>query len=151
VSDIVAASGIPGSALELEITESVAMANPESVIPVLDKLRKQGILIAIDDFGTGYSSLSYLKRLPVSYLKIDKSFVDGLPLNLEDVNIVQAIIALAKSLELRLIAEGVEREEQREFLAAAGCEEMQGYLYSRPLSGADLLARYGTPATNAPD
>jgi EAL domain-containing protein (putative c-di-GMP-specific phosphodiesterase class I) len=143
VAQVLERSGLPGSALEIEITESVAMANPEAVIPVLAQLRKLGLLIAIDDFGTGYSSLSYLKRLPVSYVKIDKSFVDGLPANVEDANIVQAIIALARSLDLALIAEGVENDAQRQFLSDAGCEEMQGYLYSRPLPQAEILARYG--------
>jgi sensor c-di-GMP phosphodiesterase-like protein len=101
--------------------------------------------IAIDDFGTGYSSLAYLKRLPVDRLKIDKSFVDNLPDDEEDNAISKAVIALAKSLNLKLIAEGVENKKQKEFLVENGCQHIQGYYYSKPLSKDDMelfLARF---------
>ena len=119
--------------LELEVTESQIMNHPEDAIAVLNKLRNMGIELAIDDFGTGYSSLSYLKRLPIGKLKIDKTFICGLPDDEEDVGIAKAVIALAKSLKLSVIAEGVETQEQRDFLVKHGCDNIQGYYYSKPL------------------
>ncbi|MBE0514001.1 EAL domain-containing protein [Sulfurimonas sp.] len=119
--------------LELEVTEGEIMKNPQSAIEILNKISQMGIELAVDDFGTGYSSLSYLKRLPIDKLKIDKSFVDGLPDNEEDVGIARAIIALAQSLKLEVIAEGVETKEQRDFLIQNGCTNIQGYYYSKPL------------------
>jgi diguanylate cyclase (GGDEF)-like protein len=124
--------------LELEVTEGEIMKNPQNAIDVLNTISDMGIELAIDDFGTGYSSLSYLKRLPIDKLKIDKSFVDGLPNNEDDASITRAIIALAKSLKLRLIAEGVETKEQKEFLVENGCEHIQGYYYSKPLSAQEM-------------
>jgi len=124
--------------IELEVTESQIMKNPDNSITILKKLSELGISIAIDDFGTGYSSLTYLKRLPISKLKIDKSFVDNLPQDSEDVAISQAIISLCKSLNLKVIAEGVETKEQKEFLVKNGCKFIQGYLYSRPLCVDDM-------------
>lgn len=126
-------SGFDPKYLELEVTESQIMQNPESAISALSNIQAMGISIAIDDFGTGYSSLSYLKRLPIDKLKIDKSFVDDLPSDAEDVAIVKAIIALAHSLNINLIAEGVETQEQKTFLLEEGCHYIQGYLYSKPL------------------
>ncbi|MBI3546418.1 MAG: EAL domain-containing protein [Gammaproteobacteria bacterium] len=119
--------------LELELTESVIMADVERSTRALTELNAMGLLIAIDDFGTGYSSLSYLKRFPVSYLKIDQSFVAGVCNNPDDAAIIRAIIALAKSLGLKLIAEGVETADQREFLTREACDEAQGFLFSHPL------------------
>ena len=119
--------------LELEITETQMMQDPLSSIEKLNILSELGIEIAIDDFGTGYSSLAYLKRLPVDRLKIDKSFVDNLPDDDEDNAISKAVIALAKSLNLKLIAEGVEHEKQKDFLIESGCNHIQGYYYSKPL------------------
>jgi diguanylate cyclase (GGDEF)-like protein/PAS domain S-box-containing protein len=119
--------------LELEVTEREMMTKPDESIIKLAQISKLGIKIAIDDFGTGYSSLAYLKRLPVDKLKIDQSFVEGLPHNKEDVAIVKAIIALAKSLGLDLIAEGVETDAQKEFLLDSGCKNMQGNYYGEPL------------------
>lgn len=119
--------------LELEITESKIMKNPEAAINTLHKIKELGISIAIDDFGTGYSSLSYLKRLPIDKLKIDKSFINDLDDGSEDAAIVKAIIALAGSLNLDLIAEGVETRKQKEFLLKEGCHKIQGYFYSKPL------------------
>ena len=126
-------SGFDPKHLELEVTESQIMQNPEAAIDVLQNIQEMGISIAIDDFGTGYSSLSYLKRLPIDKLKIDKSFVDDLPSDAEDVAIVKAIIALARSLNINLIAEGVESQEQKAFLLQEGCHYIQGYFYSKPL------------------
>ncbi|HEX2826811.1 MAG TPA: EAL domain-containing protein [Burkholderiales bacterium] len=132
IRGILDATGADPCQLELEITESVAMHDPEKSRVLLQKLSDLGVTIAIDDFGTGYSSLAYLKRFPIDHLKIDQSFVHGIPADAEDNNIVRSIIALGKSLGLTVIAEGVETEAQRSFLHAEGCDEMQGYLHSRP-------------------
>ena len=124
--------------LELEVTEGQVMQKPEESIVKLQQISDMGIKIVIDDFGTGYSSLAYLKRLPVDKLKIDKSFVEGIPDDNEDVSIVKAIIALAKSLRLELIAEGVETNAQKEFLLENGCKHMQGYYYCEPLPADEI-------------
>jgi diguanylate cyclase (GGDEF)-like protein len=123
--------------LELEITESDAMHNPENVTATLTRLRERGIRVAIDDFGTGYSSLAYLKRFRVDALKLDRSFVKGLPEDAGDVSIARAVIGMARSLGLKTVAEGVESAAQRAFLAASGCDEMQGYLLAGPLPAAE--------------
>ncbi len=120
--------------LELEVLEGQVMINPEEAIIKLQQISDMGIKIVIDDFGTGYSSLAYLKRLPVDKLKIDQSFVKGVPDDKEDVAIVKAIIALAKSLGLNVIAEGVETDTQKEFLVESGCVNLQGYYYCEPMS-----------------
>lgn len=144
-----ALAGIPPERLEFEVTESVVMHNADNVERTLAELRGQGVTIAIDDFGTGYSSLSYLKRFPVNALKIDKSFVDGLPNDTNDRAITRAIIAMAKSLNLDVIAEGVENAGQEATLRNEGCYEMQGNHFSAPLP-VDLLERYlRTHATSA--
>ncbi len=124
--------------IEFEVTESQIMNNPEKSIKTLQKLSDKGISLAIDDFGTGYSSLAYLKRLPIKKLKIDKSFVDNLPDDPEDIAISKTVINLCKSLGLKVIAEGVETEAQKEFLVNNGCKFIQGYLYSKPLSVDDM-------------
>jgi len=117
------------------------MRRLEEVVPVLRQLKARGIGIAIDDFGTGYSSLAYLKRLPVDALKLDRQFVAGLPSDADDAPIARAIIAVAHSLGLRVIAEGVQTPAQREFLAGLSCDELQGYLCS-PALAADECARF---------
>jgi len=124
--------------LELEVTEGDVMANPEASILKLQQLHALGISIAIDDFGTGYSSLSYLKKLPLDKLKIDRSFIKDIPDDEDDMAITRAIIALAKSLKLTLIAEGVETKEQKKFIVENGCELIQGYYYSQPLCSDDM-------------
>ncbi len=121
------------SVLELEILEGQIMKNPQKSIEILNKLRDLGISISIDDFGTGYSSLSYLKKLPVTKLKIDRSFVIDLPASKDDVAIVRTIINLAENLKLEIIAEGVEKKEQLDFLVNEGCYNIQGYYFSKPL------------------
>jgi len=128
--------------LELEITEGEMMSNPEEAIKKLEVLKGMGIKIAIDDFGTGYSSLAYLKELPVDILKIDKSFIDGIPNNSNDVAIVNVIISLAKNLGLKTIAEGVETEEQSQFLKENDCDIIQGYFYSKPILGEEIEKKY---------
>ncbi len=132
IRKILEETGAEARHLEFEITESVAMQDPESSRTCLERLSALGIVLAIDDFGTGYSSLAYLKRFPIDNLKIDQSFVQGVPGDEDDSNIVCSIIALGKSLGLTVIAEGVETQAQLAFLRAAGCDEMQGYLHSRP-------------------
>jgi len=131
-------TGCKSEWLELEVTESQIMTNPENAIKILNKISDIGIELAVDDFGTGYSSLAYLKKLPIDKLKIDQSFVRNLPNAEDDIAIAKAVIALAKSLNLRIIAEGVETKEQKDFLIQNGCVNIQGYYYSKPVS-ADKL------------
>jgi len=131
-------SGIPPHLLELEITESMSMKSPEDTLRMLGGLKDLGVRIAIDDFGTGYSSLSYLKRFPIDTLKIDRSFLMDIPENTRDAEIVKAIIAMAHSLDLTVIAEGVEKEPQAQYLLKNGCAKMQGYLFSPPVPVTDF-------------
>jgi EAL domain-containing protein (putative c-di-GMP-specific phosphodiesterase class I) len=118
---------------ELEITEGLLLGDDPSTHETLKRLRAMGFSIALDDFGTGYSSLSYLQRYPINKIKIDRSFVANLGADMESEAVVGAIIKLAQALNLAVIAEGVETTDQRARLAAAGCSEVQGYLYSRPV------------------
>jgi diguanylate cyclase (GGDEF)-like protein/PAS domain S-box-containing protein len=124
--------------LELEITESTLMHDIERVIGIMDRINDLGVALSLDDFGTGYSSLSYLKRFPIDTLKIDRSFTMGIPLDTSDCAIASAIISMGRQLGHRVIAEGVETVEQLAFLRASGCDEVQGYLYSRPLPAAEF-------------
>ena len=135
VADVLTRTGIDPSHLILEITESVAMEGAQTTIEILRKLKSLGVSLAIDDFGTGFSSLSYLKQFPVDYLKIDKSFVDGVTFQGSDTAIVKAVIALGHALGLKLIAEGVETSEQVAELRELGSEIGQGYYFARPLAG----------------
>ncbi|MCS6152908.1 EAL domain-containing protein [Shewanella baltica] len=134
-----AVSGLPAQSLELELTESMIMGNPQESVSILSKLKALGLTIAVDDFGTGYSSLSYLKRFPIDTLKIDREFVRDITNDPDDAAITSAIIALAHSLDLNVVAEGVETQEQLNFLAMQGCDQVQGFLLSKPLSAADFL------------
>uniref|UniRef100_UPI001319F648 EAL domain-containing protein n=2 Tax=Cronobacter sakazakii TaxID=28141 RepID=UPI001319F648 len=120
--------------LILEVTETTAMSNPDESVRLLTRLTELGVKASIDDFGTGYSSLLYLKRLPASELKIDRAFVNELRAEGEDATIVSAIVALAKTLNLRVVAEGVETVEQQQFLTELGCNTLQGYLLGKPLA-----------------
>jgi diguanylate cyclase (GGDEF)-like protein len=141
VSDALAAAGLEARFLELEITESVVMQNAPEAIVMLEQLHKMGVGLSIDDFGTGYSSLNYLKRFPIDKLKIDQSFIRDISADVDDAAIVQAIIAMAHSLRLRVVAEGVENEGQLDFLRALDNDEYQGFLYSKPLSAAEVERR----------
>ncbi|WP_165973727.1 EAL domain-containing protein [Paucimonas lemoignei] len=125
--------------LQLEITESMVMDNPEQAVEIMNRLRAMGIRLDIDDFGTGYSSLAYLKRFPVYSLKIDRSFIQDIPTGPNDTAITQAIIAMAHSMGMRVVAEGVEKREQAEALRQFGCDEYQGFYFSRPVPLAKLL------------
>ena len=131
-----------GDRIEVEITESLLMDDPQARVEEFRRLREMGVSIAIDDFGTGYSSLAYLKLLPLSRLKIDQSFVRDIPGDANDQAIIRAIIALGRSLDLELVAEGVETGDQHDFLLEAGCHIEQGYLYSKPLPLEDFLSRF---------
>ncbi len=134
VMSVLEETGLAPEFLEIELTESVIMSNAEEAAAMLNDLHRLGINLAIDDFGTGYSSLSYLKRFPVDRLKIDRSFVSDIGVSADDETIITAIITLAHSLNLQVIAEGVETSTQLEFLRARGCDEMQGYHYSKPVA-----------------
>ena len=131
-------TGLPPTQLELEITESVLMQNTDDTVDTLTKIKAMGVRLALDDFGTGYSSLSYLRRFPIDVLKIDQSFVRGLNVNNQDEQLISAIIGLGKSLDLKIIAEGVETVEQLNFLRSQQCEEVQGYLFSRAVPSKDF-------------
>ena len=138
IASVLKATGLAPQYFQLELTETLVMADVERGIGILRDLKTLGVSIAVDDFGTGYSSLSYLKRLPIDTLKIDRSFVNDIALGDDDAVIVSSIISLAHSLRLFVVAEGVETNEQLSFLQVNGCDEIQGYLFSRPVSQADF-------------
>jgi diguanylate cyclase (GGDEF)-like protein/PAS domain S-box-containing protein len=145
VRRVLAETGLDAGALELEITETAAMQNAESTVEILQSLRELGVSIAIDDFGTGYSSLNYLKRFPITAVKIDRAFIRDLGTSEGDAAIVSAVVGIARALKLRVIAEGVETQEQLAFLRRRSCDAAQGYLFSRPVSASalpDRLAEY---------
>ncbi|WP_122432481.1 putative bifunctional diguanylate cyclase/phosphodiesterase [Pseudomonas viridiflava] len=133
VRQVLEETGLSPQWLELELTESQLLDSVEHIIATFQQLRDLGVKLAIDDFGTGYSSLSYLRRFPVDYVKIDRAFISGLGDGTEDAAIIQAIISMAHSLGLKVVAEGVENQSQLEFLRSHGCDEVQGYLISRPI------------------
>ncbi|MNJ25520.1 Cyclic di-GMP phosphodiesterase Gmr [compost metagenome] len=138
VRQVLEESGLAPHLLELELTESQLLDSVEHIIATFRQLHELGVKLAIDDFGTGYSSLSYLKRFPVDYVKIDQAFIRGLSEGSEDAAITRAIIAMAQSLDLQVVAEGVETHEQLDFLRKQGCNEVQGYLISRPVPAQEL-------------
>jgi EAL domain-containing protein (putative c-di-GMP-specific phosphodiesterase class I) len=140
VAGALEASGLAPDRLEIEITESVVAQSVEHAAQVLTAIRALGVRVALDDFGTGYSSLAQLKRFPIDTIKIDRAFVSELPHKSADAAIARAIIAMGKSLGLVVVAEGVETAEQHGFLAAHGCDEMQGFLLSRPLGAEECTA-----------
>ncbi|MBF0356130.1 MAG: bifunctional diguanylate cyclase/phosphodiesterase [Alphaproteobacteria bacterium] len=138
IEGILATTKVDPANIELELTESVVMSNPAETIDILKELRAKGFSVAVDDFGTGYSSLSYLKRLPISALKIDRSFVMDLPGDADDAAIARTILNLARSLGLETVAEGVETVEQANYLSEQGCNLAQGYLFGRPMTARDF-------------
>ena len=144
LKEILADSQASPSSLEIEITESAVIREPDKVELVIAAIHAHGVSIAIDDFGVGHSSLNYLKRFRISTLKIDKSFVDGIPQDEHDCAISDAIVVLGKALKLKVVAEGVENEAQRDYLTRAGCDEMQGFLFAKPLPAADVEAFLST-------
>jgi diguanylate cyclase len=131
-------AGLEARYLEVELTESAVMSDPEKSIAVLEQLSVMGVLVSVDDFGTGYSSMSYLRRFPIDKLKIDRVFIDEIASRPEDASIVRAIVSLAHSLRLKVVAEGVETPAQLDFLRTAGCDEYQGYHFSRPLPATEF-------------
>jgi EAL domain-containing protein (putative c-di-GMP-specific phosphodiesterase class I) len=153
VAEVLDRSGLPATRLELEITESLLMNDLDRSIPLLAELKGMGLELWIDDFGTGYSSLSYLKQLPITGLKIDRSFVREMVTDADDASIVNAVIALARGLHLSVVAEGVEIDAQVDLLGKQRCDYAQGYFYSRPLTDRnfrrwvhDWNARFGERA-----
>jgi len=154
IQQTVARHGLLPKHIVIELTESVVMSDPDKAIAVLEQLHQSGFQVAVDDFGTGYSSMSYLKRLPVGKLKIDQSFVNDLGVSAKSDSIVKAVIALAHGLNMTVVAEGVETALQLAFLRAFGCDQYQGYLYSRPRNAADVvefLARAPQPTADELD
>ncbi len=143
IERVLGETGLAPSLLELELTESMLMHHAEETVAILSRLDEMGVHLAIDDFGTGYSSLSYLKRFPIHSLKIDRSFVRDISSDPDDAAIVTAIVAMARSLNLSVTAEGVETEEQAAFLRSLACHQAQGYHFGRPMPAADFAARLG--------
>ena len=141
IASILQETGVESRYLGLEITESMLVQNIDEVVNTLLKLSNMGLEISIDDFGTGYSSLSYLKHFPINKLKIDKSFVDDIATHPDDAAIVKAIIAMAHGLQMKVVTEGVETQAQHDFLRQHGCEQYQGYLFSKPLPAAEIAAK----------
>ncbi|MFJ3369508.1 EAL domain-containing protein [Pseudomonas sp. NPDC086251] len=146
IATILKETGLPPACLELELTESILMREVSEAMQILAGLKNLGLSIAVDDFGTGYSSLNYLKQFPIDVLKIDRTFVDGLPSGEQDAQIARAIIAMAHSLNLAVIAEGVETHEQLDFLREHGCDEVQGYLFGRPMPASRFEAQFSNDA-----
>ena len=142
-------NGVQGRHLALELTEGAIMEKPEEISQTLHEIKQMGVALSIDDFGTGYSSLAYLSRFPLNELKIDRSFLQEIPHNRDDAAIVSAILMLAESLLLTVVAEGVETEQQLAFLKERGCHEYQGFLSSKPLLPADFMA-FVTKAQRVP-
>ena len=139
---------MPARYLQLELTENVMMGDAEKCISMLRELKQLGVQLAVDDFGTGYSSLSYLKRFPIDHLKIDRAFVKDITTDPDDAAIVQTIIALGHKLGMRVVAEGVESEEQREYLQRNRCDEMQGFYFAKPLPASEFASMLSDSRTD---
>ena len=133
VASVLQETRLDPNSLQLEITESKAVQHLEDTVDTLEKFKEIGVQLSFDDFGTGYTSLSYLKRFPLDILKIDQSFVQGIPMDQHDAAIITAIIVLAHTMGLKVIAEGVETEDQLRYLQSLQCDEMQGFYFSQPL------------------
>ena len=146
ISRILQEHQLPSTALEVELTESILMHDVAETLQILAGLKRLGLCIAVDDFGTGYSSLNYLKQFPIDVLKIDRGFVDGLPDGEQDAQIARAIIAMAHSLNLAVIAEGVETQAQLDFLREHGCDQVQGYLFGKPMPASQFSQLFSGPA-----
>jgi EAL domain-containing protein (putative c-di-GMP-specific phosphodiesterase class I) len=149
IGKVLRETGLAPQFLELELTESLLLSNADVIFSVLQKLKIMGLKLAIDDFGTGFSSLSYLRQFPVSKLKIDRSFVRDVAVNSDDAAITTAIISMAKGLNLKVIAEGVETEAQMSFLRAQHCDAIQGYYFSQPLTVDDVTDKLRRAAAHA--
>jgi EAL domain-containing protein (putative c-di-GMP-specific phosphodiesterase class I) len=143
LTNIIQETGVDPMNLELEFTESVIMENVENTVDIFRNLKAMGIKLSIDDFGTGYSSLNYLKHFPVDRIKIDKSFVSDVSHNQSDAAIIEAIVAMAQSLSLRVVAEGVENSDQLHSLANLGCDEVQGFYLAMPMRAEALVENLG--------
>ena len=148
-TEIAHSAGVDPRRLEIEITESLLFKRPEHAQSALNSLNESGFSLALDDFGTGYSSLAALLQFPIKKIKIDRSFVQGTPLDRRSVAIVQAIVALSRALGLQVVAEGVETETQRSFLRAAGCHLLQGFFLSKALTREELVAALARPCEAA--
>ncbi len=140
IASILKEEELPANLLELELTEGLLLEATEDTRLQLDQLKSLGLTLAMDDFGTGYSSLSYLKKFPIDIIKIDRSFIHEIPDNQDDMEITSAVIAMAHNLKLKVVAEGIETAEQLAFLRRHRCDVGQGYLFDRPIPGAELLA-----------
>jgi EAL domain-containing protein (putative c-di-GMP-specific phosphodiesterase class I) len=143
LTTIIQETGVNSANLELEFTESVIMDNVENTVEIFSKLKEMGIQLSIDDFGTGYSSLNYLKHFPVDRIKIDRSFVTDVYHNQSDAAIIEAIVSMAQSLNLRVVAEGVENSDQLHSLAKLGCDEVQGFYLAMPMHAESLAENLG--------
>jgi EAL domain-containing protein (putative c-di-GMP-specific phosphodiesterase class I) len=150
IARILEKTQIDPNLLEFELTESILMSDSEDAVRVLGNMKKCGIRLSVDDFGTGYSSLAYLRRFPLDSLKIDRAFIRHLTTDSGEATIAKAIISLAHNLKLRVVAEGVETQAQLDFLREHACDEMQGYLFARPMSAADC-ARAMTEGWRLPE
>ena len=149
IDEALASTGMPAHLLQLEITESMVMRNVDRAIKVLDEIQSRGVRLAIDDFGTGYSSMSLMKQFPIDTIKIDRSFVRDLENSTQDRAIAKAIINMGKALGLTVVAEGVETTEQDAFLRSHECDELQGYLFSKPVPAA-MVPSLLRPAISSP-
>lgn len=146
ISRILAETGTPAAKIVLEVTETAMMQEIKKSAIILEELRHLGLKIAVDDFGTGYSSLAYLKRLPINTIKIDRSFVRDVTIDTDDAAITRTIIAMGHNLGLRVVAEGVETNEQMRFLQECGCDEVQGFLIATPLPASEIIEYIQRPS-----